>query len=334
MDAAVQESYLKKKLQNFLSEMLKMGSVKGFKHFATYLRGREEMVISIVNQPQTHHLVHSAELLESNKAMGQARRFSLQNSSSPSNSLTSKNLPYDKRKLLISMRSQMNLNITAPAVGLPPASPSDQEIQLGDENSTLFLIAGYGRYNCPYVWVRSHHERLIKLTGDSTRDKDSPLRLKTTSQWKDNDFYIWDIIAELIKLCTYPSPVNPFEVDFDYFTTLSLPEQVLASAAMVNFLQKIILHSPDEKQFSGRVFEELQLVSKLHFTYLQNLINNQQLPILQQHLQAASRQRSSSGSSRNVHYRGTHYSSTPVSSNYGYNSPTPHSTQTFGFSHF
>jgi hypothetical protein len=29
-----------------------MGTVKGFKHFATYLRGKEEMVISVVNEPQ------------------------------------------------------------------------------------------------------------------------------------------------------------------------------------------------------------------------------------------------------------------------------------------
>ena len=47
-----QEALLKKKLQMFLSEMLKMGTVKGFKYFAMYMRGREEMVLSVVNQPQ------------------------------------------------------------------------------------------------------------------------------------------------------------------------------------------------------------------------------------------------------------------------------------------
>ena len=47
-----QEAQLKKKLQMFLSEMLKMGTVKGFKYFAMYMRGREEMVLSVVNQPQ------------------------------------------------------------------------------------------------------------------------------------------------------------------------------------------------------------------------------------------------------------------------------------------
>ncbi len=36
-------------------------------------------------------------------------------------------------------------------VGLPPASPSGSEDD--EDNSTLFLLAGYARYNCPYVWV-------------------------------------------------------------------------------------------------------------------------------------------------------------------------------------
>ena len=29
-----------------------MGTVRGFKHLATYLRGKDEMVISVVNEPQ------------------------------------------------------------------------------------------------------------------------------------------------------------------------------------------------------------------------------------------------------------------------------------------
>lgn len=59
---------------------------------------------------------------------------------------------------------------------------------LQDDKSTLFLIAGYGRYNCPYVWVRSNHERLVKLTGES-REKDCPLKLKSTLKWKDNGMH-------------------------------------------------------------------------------------------------------------------------------------------------
>ncbi len=53
----VQEAQLKKKLQGFLAEMLRLGTVKGFKYFAMYLRGREEMILSVVNQPQVATLV-------------------------------------------------------------------------------------------------------------------------------------------------------------------------------------------------------------------------------------------------------------------------------------
>ncbi|XP_033760070.1 uncharacterized protein LOC117342167 [Pecten maximus] len=287
MDAHSQEVYLKKRLQGFLGEMLKMGTLKGFKHFATYMRGREEMVISIVNEPQTTHHTYVSE--------SSGTGFS---SPDRSGSLTSQNLPYDKRSLLISMRSQMNLSTAPTGIGLPPASPSDQEIQIGGDNSTLFLVAGYARYCCPYVWVRSNHERLIKLTGDSANDKDCPLKLKTTNTWKDSDFNVWDIVAELVKLCCYPAPTNPYEIDFDYFDSLTLPEQVLATAAMCHFLQKVFVHVPDDKAYISKVFEEIQLLTKLHFSALQKLAKSGGIPILNQHLQASSRrQHRTSGSS-------------------------------------
>lgn len=289
MDADNQEAYLKKKLQCFLQEMLKTGTVKGFKHFATYLRGKEEMVISIVNEPKTQQRVYNTD----------SRRGSImEDVTDPSRSLTSQQLPYDKRSLLISLRSQMNLNINAPkGIGLPPASPSDKESNV-DSDTTLFLIAGYARYSCPYAWVRSNHQRLIRLTNDSTQEKDSPLRLKTTNNWNKQDVHIWDIIAELIKLCTYPSPVNPFELDFDYFPTLSLQDQVISTGAMVNCLQQIVLYTQDEKVYSGKVLEELQIITKLHFQALQELVKEDGLPVVKQHLaRSKPQQRTNSGSS-------------------------------------
>lgn len=279
MDANSQEAFLKKRLQGFLGEMLKMGSVKGFKHFATYMRGREEMVISIVNEPQITHHTYVSE--------SAGTGFS---SPDRSGSLTSQNLPYDKRSLLLSMQSQMTLSTAPKGIGLPPASPSDQEIQIGGENTTLFLIAGYARYCCPYVWVRSNHKRLIKLIGDSANDKDSPLRLKTTMTWKDSDYNIWDIVAELVKLCCYPAPINPYEIDFDYFDSLTLPEQVLGTAAMCNFLQKVFINVPDDKPYIGQVFEEIQHLTKLHFGALQKVVKSGGIPVLNKHLQAAARQ--------------------------------------------
>jgi hypothetical protein len=49
---------LKKRLQAFLAEMLKFGTMKGFKNFAMYLRGREELVISVLNQPKVGSVGH------------------------------------------------------------------------------------------------------------------------------------------------------------------------------------------------------------------------------------------------------------------------------------
>lgn len=310
MEASNQEAMLKKKLQGFLSEMLKMGTVKGFKYFAMYMRGREEMVLSVLNQPLSFS---SSSRRES--VCAEHKRLS------KSESFSSNNLPYDHRSLLLSIRSQMVLSTHGVKdVGLPPASPSDKESLPVDEKSTLFLIAGYGRYNCPYVWVRSNHDRLVKLTGDSSREKDCPLKLKTTLKWKDNDVYVWDVVAEIVKLCTYPSPRNPFAIDFDYFTMLPVSEQVLGTAAMVNLLQKILIHTPDQKAYAGQVFEELQLITKQHYIALEKLVQEQVLPVLQQHeAQTAPRARTTSGHRvRTSSYTQPAQQQYPAVSQYGY----------------
>ena len=36
---------------SFIQEMLKMGTVKGFKYFAMYMRGKEELVFTVQNEP-------------------------------------------------------------------------------------------------------------------------------------------------------------------------------------------------------------------------------------------------------------------------------------------
>ena len=63
------------------------------------------------------------------------------------------------------------------------------------------------------------------------------------------DVQPWDVLLELVRLCTYPVPRNPFEVDFDYFEQLPLQERVLATGAMVNLLQKIICHKKEDKPY-------------------------------------------------------------------------------------
>ena len=44
-------------------------------------------------------------------------------------------------------------------------------------------MAAYARYSSPYVWVRSNHERIVKLNGKHDKDKDNPLKLSSTQKW-------------------------------------------------------------------------------------------------------------------------------------------------------
>lgn len=59
-----------------------------------------------------------------------------------------------------------------------------------------------------------------------------------------SDIKVWDVLTELVEICTAPCPPNPFAVDLDYFKSLQLPERALASAAMIAFLQKLIASGP------------------------------------------------------------------------------------------
>lgn len=54
------------------------------------------------------------------------------------------------------------------------------------------------------------------------------------------DIKVWDIIAELVHICTCPSPPNPFAVDLDYFEALPVRERLLATAAMISLLRLIL----------------------------------------------------------------------------------------------
>lgn len=259
MAAEEREKAVKKKLQGFLNEMLAVGCVKGFKYFSTYLRGKEEMVCTVLNEPVTPRSTTPTESTPQIFFSG----------SQPE-------LPVDQKDLMLSQGTQKRLSgYGYMDIGLPPASPSEREITPVKEDSTLFLVAGYGKYSCPYVWVRSNHDRLVKLSEDSKCNKDSPLRLKTTSSWSEKaDIHVWEILAELVKLNTRPSPSNPFSVDLEYFDSLDLGERVIALGAMSHLLQQIFSHAPD-KAYAGLVADDLKEVTKRHFKDLRLLLKQQ-----------------------------------------------------------
>ena len=79
-------------------------------------------------------------------------------------------------------------------------------------DETVFLLAGYDKYQRPYVWLRSASP-VLQLSESA---EDMPLSLKTTERWPQSDppsVTIWEIVAELVSLCVVPAPPNPFELD-------------------------------------------------------------------------------------------------------------------------
>lgn len=241
-----------------------------------HLRGREELICSVINKPSIPILLSA-----SNSPAVSMTQTSLKSS-----------LPRESSAITLSHKLQRRLSgYGFINVGLPPASPSDEEIDF-DESSTMFLIGAYSRYGQPYVWVRSNHERLIKFSSPEENEKDFPLNLKTTSNWESEDVHVWDIVCEVVQVCTDPCPTNPFEVDLEYFEALPSSERLLATAAMINFLQKLIAsgkHSYDKK-----VLRNLQKVSQIHFQSMAELVQdgklgmeNRQNPHQQTHSQAS-----------------------------------------------
>lgn len=244
----------KKRLQAFLNEMLRGGCLKGFKYFALYLRGREELICRVLNEPMSREIwsYYDAPFSEKTRLKGKSSFTFDSETKLPRNDLSGYGFM---------------------DIGLPPASPSDKDIDLKDDKSTLFLIAAYARYNCPYVWVRSNHERLVAFCGDSSskeKQKDSPLKLKSTVDWKQRDTKLWDIIAEVVKLNMHPSPLNPFAVDFKYFEGLPLAQRVIATGAMAHFLQKVV--ASGDHAYNARVFDDLGEITRRHFKDLQTFV--------------------------------------------------------------
>jgi len=206
-------------LHNFLRDALKLGCVKGFKWFSLYLRGREELVVTIKN----------------GSIEGET----------------------DARRIVSSLVDDESH---------PPASPFTAEMPelMTKDESTVYLIGGYARYKCPFVWLRSKNHRLRGVV-----DKETPLRLETTENWKAGGVKVWDIIAELVSITTRPVPPNPFEVDFAAFDGMAPFDLCMASAAAVNFLRKLYI---TDNECSPAIYEDLQRLLALHFTVVGTLM--------------------------------------------------------------
>ncbi|XP_066920962.1 uncharacterized protein [Clytia hemisphaerica] len=295
MDVLTTE-YDKRKLQLLLKDLLKIGCIKGFRFFSMYLRGREELLLKVQNEQVTSHPI-TQRFVEDDVSSQHGRENQNEFGKEPNNSHDDKPLPRPYDSMMLSKNTQRNLSgFHFLDIGLPPASPCETDAANAEYSSTLFLIAAYARYKNPYVWVRSNHHRLISFTECHTSQdevyqiQDSPLKLKSTTNWRHKEIKLWHIIAEVVRINVIPSPRNPFEVDHTYFDELSPEDYILATGAMIFLLQRILLHG--DHSYQTKVSQDLNELMLKHMKMVQMLApemprferfhQQQQTPIHQQ----------------------------------------------------
>lgn len=180
-----------------------------------------------------------------------------------------------KHSLLLSQRMRKVLFETTGS-HIMPASPCDRELEK-DLSKTAFLISGYAKYERPYVWLRSNHQRFLSIStaaGYQPPKADDPLKLDSIMSWKENDHVkVWHIVDEILQLALSSSSgnKNSFSVNHEYFNTLTLALSVVQTAAMIDFLKKLlsIEYAPSYKE-QGKYFHLLSVyvhqIVKHHFT--------------------------------------------------------------------
>eukprot|EP01116_Phalansterium_solitarium_P002368 TRINITY_DN12339_c0_g1_i1.p1 TRINITY_DN12339_c0_g1~~TRINITY_DN12339_c0_g1_i1.p1 ORF type:complete len:261 (-),score=76.05 TRINITY_DN12339_c0_g1_i1:391-1173(-) len=229
------------KLMMFLRECLTMGCLRGFYYFELYSRGREELLITVTCGKDPVFPVTSGPNALASPIVGinHKARF----------------------KPLVEGK-------------FPPASPSTRDAEQMRQDA-VFLLGGYARYKCPFVWVRSNHTRLLYLkhqnlgAGDKQVTKDTPLDLRTTNDWKNGQVRAWDIIEEIVTATVLPPPKNPFKIDFAKLEQMDELERSLTAASLVNFLKRIHIR---QSAYEEEVFNDIQTLLDMHFACMPELL--------------------------------------------------------------
>lgn len=120
--AAVGLSILTGKTHTRSHEQLRLGTLTGFQYFSCYLRGREELLVTINREAPT--------------AAGH---------------------PESPGQGGLSIAPSPRKPISPDPLGKPPASPASREITAASDTECVFLIGAYQRYKSPFVWLRSGH---------------------------------------------------------------------------------------------------------------------------------------------------------------------------------
>ncbi|CAL1590840.1 unnamed protein product [Knipowitschia caucasica] len=262
-NASKREVDQRRRLQHFLADLALLGSLQGFKYFQPWLRGKEELLLTVVNEDLAWHSPAYAVSRASSSSSDSSDASPSSSSLSLASSGCSSPVPGDPRPPHPQSRRDAVRDFHNEE-HLLPASPSEREMAIPEVNCTLFLVAGYVKYGRPYAWIRSNHERLVNIGGIDSMVKDTPMKLKSITDWQTQGIRVWDVVSELVSLCTVPSPPNPFALDLRYVQSLPLTDRFLVTGALLNFLEKYIVHGNRDELHYNKVVEEVKPLRHLH----------------------------------------------------------------------
>ncbi|KAL2079614.1 hypothetical protein ACEWY4_025358 [Coilia grayii] len=277
----------KKRLQHFQSELAILGSLQGFRYFQPWLRGKEELLLTIVNEDQDWQSPGFPVSAASSSSISGSSSYSF-GSGYDSSPLPGERPPphaararpqkhteveeQQQQHTEVEEQQQQQQTRRSSESHLLPASPSEREIAVPEMNCTLFLLAGYAKYGRPYAWIRSNHERLVNIGGADSLVKDTPMKLMSVSDWSSQDIHVWDMVSELVGLCTMPPPDNPFSLDTRYLQTLPLPDRFLVTGALLSFLEALVVQGSQEEVYYDKVVQEIKWLRRLHVHSLSDVL--------------------------------------------------------------
>lgn len=76
---------------------------------------------------------------------------------------------------------------------------------------------------------------------------------------------VWDIVSELVCLCTIPSPSNPFALDMRYIKNLPLPDRFFVTGALLNFLETYVVYGNRDEMHYDKGRRSRRRVTSVHY---------------------------------------------------------------------
>ena len=88
---------------------------------------------------------------------------------------------------------------------------------------------------------------------------DQPVRLKSTTKWPTENVSTAEIIVDIIHVCLNEDKIrNPWKIEEAYFETLSPHQALIETAAMISWLNKVMLILPSK--YSKNIYISIQII--------------------------------------------------------------------------